>query len=154
MSTSGHSLYRPIKVSDIISLGFEIHDKKIESVTINGEPQSEQYTERITIKIHKDKIQKHLKHQDNWNKVMGFTNEEEYEYYFLHLHAIVTRKSNECFWSFTRYNVNTPALNHFLEGLCGMGYKLNLEGQRFNYSDHELMVKKTKDYLENLAVSE
>jgi hypothetical protein len=154
MSTSGHSLYRPIKISDVISLGFEIHDRKIESKSINGEPQSEQYTYSIVIKIHKDKIQKHIQHNRDWKSVMEFMIEEEedHEYYFLHLFAIVTRKSNECFWSFTRYNINSPALNHFLEGICGMGYKVKIEGERFYYKDHEEFMNKTKEHLKKKLV--
>jgi hypothetical protein len=123
MSTSGHSMYRPIKVSDILSLGFEKHENE------EG---------KFIIKIHKDKIEKHIRHDRAFDTAWELEGEiKEYDYYYLHLYAEVTHRGHQCVWSFTRYNVNTPALNYFLEGICGMGYKMKVEGERFYYEQHE-----------------
>jgi hypothetical protein len=138
MSTSGHSMYRPIKVSDILSLGFEKHENE------QG---------RFAIKIHKDKIEKHIQQDRAYDILMNFNTEKEYEYYYLYLDGQVNHRGHDCIWSFTRYNVNSPALNYFLEGICGMGYKLKVEGERFYYEHHEEYMKLTEKHLKNLVES-
>ena len=141
MSTSGHSLYRPIKVSDILSLGFEIHES-VES-------------DRFCIKISKDKVQDQIEYNEWFWEKMGFNETEVYDYYYLYLDARVNKNSHDCVWSFTRYNVNSPALDYFLEGLHLKGYKLKVEGERYDY-EKELWRKSIskKSNENNLAVSE
>lgn len=143
MSTSGHSLYRPIKVSDILSLGFEIHES----------PESD----RFCIKISKDKIQDQIEYGKWFWEKMGFSDREGevYDYYYLYLDARVNRNSHDCVWSFTRYNVNSPALEYFLEGLHLKGYKLKVEGERYDY-DKEIWRRNIwkKSIQNDLAVSE
>lgn len=119
MSTYGHSLYRPIKISDITSLGFEIDPHE------SGE---------LCIKIHKDKLTEQLEWSKIFNSVFDFKH-EEYEWYYLFLDGVVNHRSNECVWGFTRYNVNTPALDYLLVGLHKLGYKLKVEGERYNYEN-------------------
>jgi hypothetical protein len=141
MSTSGHSLYRPIKVSDILSLGFEIHES-VES-------------DRFCIKISKDKVQDQIEYNEWFWEKMGFNETEVYDYYYLYLDARVNKNSHDCVWSFTRYNVNSPALDYFLEGLHLKGYKLKVEGERYDY-EKELWRKSIskKSNENNLVVSE
>ena len=118
MSTSGHSLYRPIKISDITSLGFEIQPHE---------------TGELCIKIHKDKLTEELEYEKLFNDVFDFQKEEDYEWYYLFLDGEVNHRSNQCVWSFTRYNVNSPALEYLLVGLHKLGYKLKIEGEKYDY---------------------
>lgn len=119
MSTYGHSLYRPIKIADITYLGFQI------------EPHE---SGRLCIKIHKDKLTEQLEWWKAFNDYMDFRN-DEYEWYYLFLDNKITHRNQECVWSFARYNVNYPALEFLLEGLHKLGYKLKVEGERYNYQD-------------------
>lgn len=143
MSTSGHSLYRPIKISDILSLGFEIHETK-NSVEHN----------RICVRISKDKIQEYVDWSDTYYESIVLDKPEIHDYYYLYLDGFVNRKSHDCIWSFTRYNVNSPALNYFLESLSLLGYKMNVEGERYNYELEMIRKEFMKKYSKNLVETE
>jgi hypothetical protein len=144
MSTNGHSLYRPIKLQDIYSLGFE-EDKNNEDVDDTS----------MCIKIHKDKIQEHIEHNQRYFTIFGFSNSDrKSEYYYLWLYGKVEHKSNISYWSFTRYGDNDAVMDYFLESIHLLGYKLKVEGERFNY-DREIERRElTKKYFENLTESE
>jgi hypothetical protein len=129
MSTHTNSLYRPIKIKDILDLGFEFHTE-------------------TCIKIHQDKLTKHIEYEQAFNSLFGFNERIKEDYYYLHIYEIVNHRNNDCVWGFTRYGSNGAAFNCLVEGLHNLGYKLKIEGERYH---HEYDMEKKQNILRQVV---
>ena len=124
MSTYTQSLYRPIKVTDILNLGFEF-DNESDSC----------------IKIHIDRLTSQIEYDKAWRVMFGLKLEEDNdEYFYLHTNEIISHRGHDCIWSFNRYGMNGPALDYLLQSLSEIGYKFRIEGERYNY-ESDMIVK-------------
>jgi len=117
MSTYACSLYRPVKKSDLLDLGFEI---------LFNEEAGRNY-----MRIKSEKLGYLAEWDKLSNNVMGRDSSVP-DYYYLYLGAWINRKGGDAMWHFERYNTNYPALDYLLEGLHNKGYKLQVEGERYN----------------------
>ena len=132
MSTTTNTLYRPIKIQDIKDLGFQF----------DGDSES-------CIKIHKDKIQEQV---DNHRIMMGAfgypVSTDDGDFYYLHIFSVVDRKGQDSTWGFTRYGGNTPAADYLIESLHKLGYKIQVEGQRYCYESDMAYKENIKNIFE------
>jgi|LakMenE01Jun11ns_1017448.scaffolds.fasta_scaffold9511360_2 hypothetical protein len=134
MSTVTETLYRPIKIQDIKDLGFEF----------DGDSES-------CIKIHKDKIQEQINDHKMAMGAWGYpVSTDGGDFYYLHIFSVVDRKGQDSTWGFTRYGGNTPAANYLIESLHKLGYKMKVEGCRYNYDSDMAYKQHVRDFFEKV----